>query len=409
MPTITAMRVLLFVLIVAVWEGISGPIVDPFWLSRPSEIAAELCPRFGLTEAETELVVWLVRHHLLMSDTAQKRDITDPRTVEDFAKEVRSPQRLRLLLVLTVCDIRGVGPAVWNNWKAQLLRNLYRDARDMLTGGADHLSRAHRVDTARKALSAALREVPTAKARAELARHYPPYWLGLDTATHLIFAELADEIRDGQIASRFLPDESRDATKACLYMPDHPGIFARMAGAFAIAGADVVDARSYTTRDGMATSVFWLQDHDGNPYEATRLPRLRRTIERTLKGEVVARRAIADKDRIRPRESQFTVPTRIVFDNDASDLFTVIEVNARDRMGLLYDLTRTIADLNLNIFTAIIATYGEHAVDVFYVKDLFGHKVRGKAKLRQIERRLAEAAEAAEAAEGAEGAGQRAG
>ncbi|MEM7211057.1 MAG: [protein-PII] uridylyltransferase [Pseudomonadota bacterium] len=358
-----------------------------------AEISEIVCPRMGLTEAETETVVWLVRHHLLMSDTAQKRDISDPRTVEDFAKIVQSPQRLRLLLVLTVCDIRGVGPGTWNNWKAQLLRSLYWDTRDVLTGGVEQSTRAHRVDGARAALAGEISDWTETDRKAELHRHYPQYWMGLDTATHLIVAELGREIGDGEIASRFLPDETRDATKAVLFMADHPGIFARMAGAFAIAGANVVDARSYTTNDGMATSVFWIQDRDGQAYEKSRLPRLRKTIERTLRGEVIARVEISDRHRVKARESRFAVPTRIVFDNEASDLYTVIEVNGRDRLGLLHDLTRTLAGLNINIFAAIITTYGEHAVDVFYVKDLFGHKIRAAQKLASIERRLTEIVE----------------
>ncbi len=349
-----------------------------------AEIATGLCPRLGLSEAETETVVWLVRNHLVMSDTAQKRDIGDPRTVRDFATHVKSPQRLRLLLVLTVCDIRGVGPGVWNNWKAQLLRNLYWDTRDLLTGGAEQ-THAHRVDAARSNFLKAIGEWPRSARAAELVRHYAHYWLGLDTETHLIFAELARDSADQPLMTRFQPDESRDATMACLYMADHPGLFSRMAGAFAVSGANVVDARTYTTHDGMATSVFWIQDKEGHPFEASRLPRLRRTIERSLAGKVITRKAIKERYRVKPRESQFTVPTRIVFDNDASDMYTVIEVNARDRLGLLYELTRTLAGLNINIFSAIIATYGEHAVDVFYVKDLFGLKITAESKQQRIE------------------------
>jgi [protein-PII] uridylyltransferase len=161
-----------------------------------------------------------------------------------------------------------------------------------------------------------------------------------------------------------------------------------MAGAFAIAGANVVDARSYTTVDGMACAMFWIQDANGSPYEIDRLPRLRRAIERTLRGEVVARAAIDERRRERPRESAFTVPTRVVFDNDASELYTVIEVNARDRLGLLHSLARTLSAQNVNIFTAVIATYGEQAVDVFYVKDLFGLKIANPAKQRAIARAL---------------------
>ncbi|MFK7944146.1 MAG: [protein-PII] uridylyltransferase [Paracoccaceae bacterium] len=360
-----------------------------------AEIAASVCPRLGLDEAETETVVWLVRHHLVMSDVAQKRDISDPRTIEDFAYQVQSPQRLRYLLVLTVCDIRGVGPGVWNNWKAQLLRNLYWDTRNVLTGGVDQSTRQHRVDMARKAMDGELEGWAQDIRQGELSRHYAHYWLGLDTATHRIFAELAEDIGDAPMASRFLPDDTRDATKACLYMGDHPGIFARMAGAFAIAGASVVDARSYTTNDGMATSVFWLQDQDARAFDQSRLPRLRKTIEKTLKGEFIAREEIEERRHVRPRETQFTVPTRIVFDNEASELFTVIEVNARDQLGLLHELTRTLAALNVNLVSAIIATYGEHVVDVFYVKDLFGHKIRSKTKLDQIDRRLTNAVERA--------------
>ena len=361
-----------------------------------AEMAERLCPRFGLDAAETATVVWLVRHHLLMSDTAQKRDIADPVTVRDFADVVQSPERLRLLLVLTVCDIRGVGPGVWNNWKAQLLRNLYWDTRDLLTG-AGQRGRAWRVENAREALAEALPGWTEAARAAELERHYPHYWLGLDTATHRIFAEMAADYAGQGLLTRFMADESRDATKACLYMADHPGIFSRMAGAFALAGADVKDARTYTTTDGMACSTFWIQDADGHPFEVTRLDRLRRTIERTLRGEVVARTAIREKERVRPREQSFTVPTRILFDNEGSELYTIIEVNARDRLGLLHALTRTLSGLNLNIFSAIIATYGEHAVDVFYVKDLFGLKVRAPAKQKLIETRLAEAIEAIDA------------
>ncbi len=361
-----------------------------------AEIAETLCPRLGLTAAETETVVWLVRHHLVMSDTAQKRDIADPETVRAFAAEVRSPERLRLLLVLTVCDIRGVGPGVWNNWKAQLLRQLYWDTRDRLTGSASPTTRGVRVERARELLAERLAGWrPTALAR-ELERHYPHYWLGLDCETHAVFAEMAETPLEGGIGIRLMADESRDATKACLYLSDHPGIFSRMAGAFALAGADVKDARTYTTSDGMACSAFWIQDAEGRPFDPARFDRLTRTIERTLAGEVVAREAIREKERVRPREQSFTVPTRVLFDNDGSELYTIIEVNARDRLGLLHALTRTLAGLNLNIFSAIIATYGEHAVDVFYVKDLFGLKIRGEAKQAQVEARLIAAVEAVE-------------
>src|SRR5690606_5729498 len=171
-------------------------------------------------------------------------------------------------------------------------------------------------------------------------------------------------------------------------MQDHPGIFARLAGALALAGANVVDARTYTTSDGIATAAFWIQDIEGKPYERFRLGRLQVTVSQILRGEVIAREALRGKDRIRKRERDFLVPTSIHCDNTGSDIYTIIEVQTRDHAGLLHDLARTLTANNVSIASAIIATYGEQAVDVFYVKDIFGLKLHSEAKRRTLEARL---------------------
>ncbi|MGM0584307.1 MAG: [protein-PII] uridylyltransferase [Pseudomonadota bacterium] len=359
------------------------------------EIARELCPRLGLDEAQTETVAWLVRHHLLMSDIAQKRDISDAATVRAFAEEVRTPSRLNLLLVLTACDIMAVGPGTWNNWKAQLLRTLHRRTRELMTIGSDSQSRTERLQEAQEALRAALPDWPEEEIEAEMERHYPPFFLGMSPETQATFFRLRRMEKEGEVASDITADESRDATRACFFMADHPGLFSRLAGALALAGANVVDARTVTTTDGYACSVFWIQDDDGSPYDPARLDKLRKTIDRTLKGEVVARDALKPKRKVKKRESKFRVPTRVTFDNASSDLYTVVEVDTRDRVGLLYDLTRALAASNATIASAIIATYGEQAVDVFYIKDLFGLKITSATKMRTIETRLREAIEAA--------------
>ncbi len=366
---------------------------------KGAEMAATLCPRLGLNPADCETVCWLVRNHLLMSDVAQKRDLSDPRTVRLFAETVGSRTRLKLLTVLTVCDIRGVGPGTWNNWKAQLLRDLYHATRSALTSGIDEASQTRRVDGARDALITALKGWRKADLTAELDRHYDPYWQGLDTETHVIFANLLKGLNEDKVRSDFKPDPHRDATRVCFSMADHPGIFSRMAGALALVGANVVDARTYTTKDGFATSVFWVQDGQESPYEASRLDRLSNMVGKALKGEVVARDALKTKDKIKKRERDFIVPTEVTFDNEGSEIYTIIEVDTRDRPGLLYDLTRTISANNLYIASAVIATYGVQAVDVFYVKDMFGLKLHGKSKRDAIRRKLLDAIEV-----GAEGA-----
>jgi [protein-PII] uridylyltransferase len=353
-----------------------------------AEMAASIAPRFGLSEDETELVVWLVRNHLLMSDVAQKRDIADPRTVQDFANVVARVDRLKLLLVLTVCDIMGVGPGTWNNWKATLLRQLYRATREVLTGGVDALERDRRVTDAKATLEAVLSDMAADQRAAEIERHYPPYWVGLTARTHEVVARMIPDLVAQELQSEYTEDTDRDATQATFVTYDHPGIFSRIAGALAVVGANVRDARTYTTTDGIAVSVFWVQDAEGAPYERARLDRLSKTVNRTLRGEVVARDALAPKDKIKRREREFVVPTRITFDNTGSDLFTIIEVDTRDRPGLLHDLTRALNSANVSIVSAIIATYGEQAVDSFYVKDLFGMKLHTETKRESVERAL---------------------
>ena len=152
-----------------------------------------------------------------------------------------------------------------------------------------------------------------------------------------------------------------------------------------------MDGRSYTSKDGYATSAFWVQDINGHPYEASRLPRLRDIIGKTLRGEVLAREAIKDKDRLKKRERAFKVPTSISFDNEGSEIFTIIEVDSRDRPGLLYDLARTMANANVYISSAVIATYGEQVVDSFYVKDMFGLKFYSESKQKKLEQNLRQA------------------
>jgi [protein-PII] uridylyltransferase len=366
-----------------------------------ARIARSVAPRLGLNKAESATVEWLVRYHLLMSDMAQKRDIADPRTVRDFAKAVQTKERLDLLCVLTVCDIRGVGQGTWNNWKGALIRALYRQTRRALENGMEALTRENRGTEARKALREALGDWTAEELRRETARHYDPYWQGLHVTAHVVFANLLRAIAQDEIAIDIHPDEDRDATRVCFAMQDHPGIFSRLTGALALAGANIVDARTFTTKDGYATAAFWIQDAEGAPYEDTRIPRLRETIRKTLKGEVVASDAMKPKDKLKKREKAFKVPTHITFDNDGSEIFTIIEVDTRDRPGLLFDLARTLANQIIYIASAVIATYGEQVVDVFYVKDMFGLKLHSKVKRDLIEKKVRAAIEAgAERAQG---------
>ena len=356
-----------------------------------AKIAKQVSPRLGLNKQETETVEWLVRYHLLMSDMAQKRDISDPRTVRDFAKAVQSVKRLNLLTVLTVCDVRSVGPDTWNNWKATLIRQLYAETKAILEQGAEALNRENRMTEAKKALREKLSEWDNKDIKIETGRHYPPYWQGFQVDAQFAFAKLLRNLGADEIKIELTPDTDRDATRICFALSDHPGIFSRLAGALALVGANVVDARSYTSKDGFATAAFWIQDGDGSPYNQARFSRLRRMIEKTLSGEVIPREAIKERDKFKKREKAFKVPTSITFDNEGSEIYTIIEVDTRDRPGLLFDLTRTLANMNVYIASAVIATYGEQVVDSFYVKDMFGLKFHSESKQKKLEQNLRQA------------------
>jgi len=361
------------------------------------EVARKLCPRLGLDKSETETVAWLVRWHLLMSATAFKRDLDDPKTISDFVDAVQSPERLKLLLVLTVADIRAVGPGVWNGWKGQLLRDLYYRAEEAMLGGAIEGSSARA-----KAVQQALRERLTDWSEEELERHFarvgPSFWLAADADGHVAWAEL---MRQGdrkhppmQIDAKVHPFQS--VTEVTVYMPDHPGLFSRLAGAFTVSGASIVDARIFTTNDGMALDVFWVQDLQGNPLSRPEdVARLRHRVELTMRGDIRLSKELPERRSTLPARARrvFTVEPVVIIDNDASNTHTVIEVNGRDRPALLYDLTRALFNLSLTISHARIATYGERAVDVFYVKDLFGLKIVNDTKLARIRESLLAALE----------------
>lgn len=357
-----------------------------------AEIAESLCPRLGMTPGETENVAWLVKNHLIMSDIAQRRDISDPRTVRDFANVVQGPERLKMLFVLTVVDITAVGPGVWNAWKGQLLRQLYYETEAVLQGGDSLVNRRARVEEAKQALAARLGDWQPAALKTYLARHADAYWLSFDVETQEHHAKVTAEASDQGLAISARPDPARGVTEITLYAQDHPGLFSRFAGACAILGMNIVDAKIFTTKDGMALDTLWVQDHEGHAVaEARRIERLKDTIRKVMSGEILPPDLIEQRASRDDRTRVFSVAPQVFIDNDASDSFTVIEVNGLDRPGLVHALTKALFHLGLTIGSAHIATYGERAVDVFYVKDVIGHKVTNANKKKAVERHLMEA------------------
>ena len=351
---------------------------------------------------QTENVAWLIEHHLLMSMSAQSRDLNDRKTILDFAAVVQSLERLKMLLVLTVADIKAVGPGVWNGWKGQLLRTLYYETEPVLTGGHSQVSRDRRVAEAKAELAAALSDWPKAELDAYLDRHYQAYWLRVDVAN---MVEHAKFIRDADRAGKSLATSIKTrtfeaVTEITVLAPDHPRLLSVMAGACTIAGGNIVDAQIFTTTDGQALDTISIsREFDDVEDETRRARKVGDLIEQALSGAIRLPETVAHKTQRRGRLKAFSLETSIIVDNQGSNRFTVVEASGIDRPGLLYDLTRALSDLNLNIASAHVCTFGERAVDVFYVTDLTRQKIVNPARESAIRRRLRIAFDGPDAAE----------
>jgi [protein-PII] uridylyltransferase len=356
-----------------------------------ARIARKLCPRLGLSEAQTETVVWLIENHLVMSTVAQSRDLGDPKTIESFAAIVQSLERLKLLLVLTVADIKAVGPGVWNGWKGQLLRTLYYETEVVLAGGHSGIERKARVERKQEALEARLADWTAEERAAYLARHYPAYWLKVEPERqeqHARFLREA-EIAGRTTATRVETDQFRGVTELTVLAPDHPRLLAIVTGACAAAGGNIVDAQIFTTTDGLVLdTIFVSRAFERDDDELRRAERIAAAIERALKGEIKIADLVAQRRAPPPRGGTFQVAPEVIIDNVLSSRHTVLEVSGLDRPGLLYDLTTAIGKLNLNIASAHIATFGEKAVDVFYVTDLTGAKITSTGRQLLIRQAL---------------------
>ena len=357
-----------------------------------SEIALRLCPRLGLDAAETETVSWLVRYHLLLSSTAFKRDLADPKTIEDFARQVQSPERLRLLLILTVVDIRAVGPGIWNEWKRTLLRTLFEAAEERLRLGHKQHGRSEIVEDRQKELARALGWKRSA-IRAHARRLPDSYWLAEPLAWQVAnarqVAEAEARIGDATPNVAVEDDEESGATRVSIFTPDREGLFYRICAGLASAGANIIDARIHTTRDGMALDNLLVLDGRGQPYRDRRQRgRVGRSVELALTSAEPPPLPSSTPER---RTTAFVVAPSVAIAERASTRTTVVEVNARDRPALLAALAAAIHSQGHTIHSAHIATYGERAVDVFYLTAASGTKLSSSA-IAQVRSRLLEAA-----------------
>ncbi len=356
-----------------------------------ARIARRFCPRLGFNATDTELVAWLVEVHLVMSTVAQSRDLSDRKTIENFAAVVQSLERMKLLTLLTTADIRAVGPGVWNGWKAQLIRTLYYETEPVLTGGFSEVNRGQRVAAAQAEFRAEMADWPEPLRERYIARHYPAYWLKVDVPHKLAHAQFVRESEQAgqRLASTVGFDAARGVTELTVFAPDHPWLLSIIAGACALAGANIVDAQIYTTTDGMALDTIALsREFDRDEDEARRAARIGDLIQKAVRGEIKLPDIVAKRGAPKGRLRAFAIEPEVTINNQWSARYTVVEVTGLDRPGLLYELTSTLSKLNLNIASAHVATFGERVVDVFYVTDLTGAQIATPTRQAAIKRPL---------------------
>ena len=361
------------------------------------EVAQNLCPRFGLNADETETVVWLVENHLLMSQVAFKRDLQDPNTIIDLKKRIQSPELLKLLYVLTVADITAVGPEIWNSWKDNLLKIVYNETLMEINGGGDIKSRTVVEDSAKTKLRKSLSDWSDQEFEKYINRFFSYYWTNINFDVHLHHAKLIRDAdsKDLKIKIDIENLDDQGVTEISIYTQDHLGLFARTCAGLALAGTSVQDARIVTTKDGMTVNTFLIRSANSFSFieDKNRISTLEDTIRKTISEERDPKILIKEFKSIQipSRKDSFIIEPRVLIDNLSSKTHTLIEINSKDKIGLLHTLASELFLMGLHISTARISTYGVRVVDVFYIKNMTGGKITEKDKIDVIKSKLMKA------------------
>ena len=357
-----------------------------------AEVAHELGPRLGLDAEETETVAWLVLEHLYLSGMAFKRDVQDPQTVADIVAHVQSPERLRLLYVLTACDIAAVGPGVWTRWKADLLEEAFDMALAVMQGASLKDTHDERIEQTMEGFRAIMTDWPAADVDAFVQRCRAHFWAVHDSDT---LARIARAVRAADQAGRPLALDWHVRTggrtaEITVYAPDQRGQFARIVAAITLAEVSVADAKVMTSRDGMAMDTFLIEAQSGAAFDdPRRIKTLLASIEKFIRDEPDVAHILHEvRPRFRSRTDVFRVAPRVRADNDASATRTVIEIEARDQPGLLLAIAGALLELGVSVSGARVSTYGERAIDVFYVQNGFGGKITEGAELERVRQHL---------------------
>ena len=348
-------------------------------------VARETLEHAGVDGATADLARFLVAEHLLLSDTATRRDLEDEDLVQGVAATIGDPSRLGALTLLTIADAEATGPLAWTPWRAALVRELVGKVRRVLERGDVEPGTAERLAGRAEEIRRALAGEDPDDVERFLERMPSGYLLTVPpdrVAAH--FGLVARPL--GALEVRTLASEgSRPGTYAlAVAAADRAGLLSMIAGALTLAGLSILTAQVFTTDDGVAVDLFEVEGAFEAEVGEGRWREVRGTLRRAIEGRLSLDHRVHEKRAHYPGP-RHDVPVRVTVDDDASDFFTVVEVGAPDRLGLLFDVTRTLAELELDVHLAKVATYGARVVDVFYVRDALGRKVDDADRVAELE------------------------
>ncbi len=356
-------------------------------------IARDVAGRLGLNEDESRELEFLVRHHLVMSHLSQRRDIHDDKLVVDFARRVGSPEALKRLYLLTYADMRATGPKVWNNWKDMLLAEAYLRVQEVFACGFEPEDRAARIARIRERVPAevgAARGDDSALECAEFLAAMPDHYL-LTTPEAVLpaHAEMIHRLRGGEDPVTSVEHRPQNEfSEFTVVTRDRPGLFATITGVLAASGMNIVAARIATSDDGIVVDAFRVSHLERREIalDDERWQRARDLLDDVLAGkrDLAGILARAEKPGILDRRKARPMAVQVVADNEVSDAHTVLEIYARDRVGLLHRIATALLALGLDIHLALITTNVDQVLDVFYVNEADGRKSSRLDEIRAV-------------------------
>ena len=376
-----------FYLIVLLYEARQS-IAEPT-TEAVEKLVRRVAKRLGAEGEALDDIAWVAARYDKMTAIAERRSLAELRAVKNFAEEIDTQSRLDLMVLLSVCHLRVVGANSWDSWSRHQLTDLYLASSAWIDGGQSGLTRwlSERDDEARKEAATLLSSWPKAE-RIKFLNEIPgEITRSIDAGQLARFANLARSARAEEANAAVDVHRKDGFVEAMVYAEDRPGLLADLAGAVASTGASVRTVQVLTSPDGRALDIFTMQSPEGAPLDDPELVRQLHAAMLEVAREA-PKKAPRPTKRLGDRREIFSVPSAVRIDLAASDECTVVEAEGRDRPGLLYKLAAALSDIGVTIKSAHIATYGERAVDAFYIQDAPGYKITNKRRLQSIERRL---------------------